>query len=167
MNKIAKGKGINLTPREPKKEDKYKETSDIKNEYKFSIESKGIYIGFNEEHRGQECTIIKRSTRKNTHYYMIKFDDNEELKDITNVFLKTFEEYEQWLLDQENDNENENDTEDISEIERKVLEAGLIPYHNSKSCLSPIVYTEMRCNECNYESRCIYHSKHNYKKVKF
>ena len=139
MNKIAKGKGINLTPREPKKEDKYKETSDIKNEYKFSIESKGIYIGFNEEHRGQECTIIKRSTRKNTHYYMIKFDDNE----------------------------NENDTEDISDIERKIIEAGLIPYLNSKSCLSPIVYTEMRCNECNYESRCIYHSKHNYKKAKF
>ena len=59
---IAKGKGINLTPRAPKqkKEDKYSELSDIKKVPKFNVEDKVVFVGLIVKYRGKECTIVKR-----------------------------------------------------------------------------------------------------------
>ena len=66
----SKGKGINLNPRtKPKKEDKYSEISDIKSKPKFEISDQIlIYTGVEKDYRGLECTIIKRSQRKNINY---------------------------------------------------------------------------------------------------
>ena len=166
MKIIAKGK-INLNPRAPKakKEDKYSELSDIKKAPKFNAEDKVIFVGLIVKYRGQECTIVKRSIRKDVHYYKIKFDDDYELKDITSGLLKTHEEYEKWLLDQENGNEDNQD--EISDIERKIIEAGLVPMRNFKSCHNQMKLKARACNLCHHEEVCIYHKKYQYDKVKF
>ena len=163
MKIIAKAKGINLTPRtKPKKEDKYKETSE--SEYKFPLAGTAIYNGFSndyKEYRGLECTILKRNRRKNTDYYLIKFEDNKELKDIAVGFLKTQDEYNQWLLDQEEGND------EMSDIEKAIIDAGLIPHKNRKSCLNPPYGDKEMCHKCCHENRCIYINKYNYAKMKF
>jgi len=163
---IAKGK-INLNPRTPKakKEDKYSELSEIKKIPKFNAEDKVIFVGLIVKYRGQECTIVKRSIRKDVYYYKIKFDDDYELKDITSGFLKTIEEYEQWLLDQENGNED--NQEEISDIEKAILEKGLTPMRNRFACNNQEMLYHRDCPNCCYEQTCIYHKKYQYDKVKF
>ena len=166
MKVIAKGK-INLNPRTPKakKEDKYSELSEIKKIPKFNAEDKVIFVGLIVKYRGQECTIVKRSIRKDVYYYKIKFDDDYELKDITSGFLKTIEEYEQWLLDQENGNED--NQEEISDIEKAILEKGLTPMRNRFACNNQEMLYHRDCPNCCYEQTCIYHKKYQYDKVKF
>jgi len=163
---MAKGK-INLTPRAPKqkKEDKYSELSDIKKEPKFNVEDKVVFVGLIVKYRGQECTIVKRNIRKDIDYYKIKFYDDYELKDITVGLLKTIEEYEQWLLNQENGNED--NQEEISDIEKAILEKGLIPMRNKLSCNNQEMLYHRNCPDCCYEQTCIYHKKYQYDKIKF
>ena len=163
---MAKGK-INLTPRAPKqkKEDKYSELSDIKKEPKFNVEDKVVFVGLIVKYRGQECTIVKRNIRKAIDYYKIKFYDDYELKDITVGLLKTIEEYEQWLLNQENGNED--NQEEISDIEKAILEKGLIPMRNKLSCNNQEMLYHRNCPDCCYEQTCIYHKKYQYDKIKF
>jgi len=163
---IAKGK-INLTPRAPKakKENKYSELSDIKKVPKFNAEDKVMFVGLIVKYKGQECTIIKRSIRKDVDYYKIKFDDDYELKDITSGLLKTHEEYEKWRLDQENGNEN--DQEEISDIEKVILEKGLTPMRNRLSCYNQEELYHRNCTGCCYEPTCIYWKKYQYDKVNF
>jgi len=166
VNIVAKGK-INLTPRatKQKKEDKYSELSDIKKIPKFNAEDKVVFVGLIVKYRGQECTIVKRSVRKDVYYYKIKFEDDYELKDITVGLLKTHEEYEQWLLDQENGNEDNQD--EISEVERAILEKGLVPMRNKFACNNQEMLYDRDCTNCCYEPTCIYHKKYQYDKVKF
>ena len=166
MKIIAKGK-INLTPRstKQKKEDKYSELSDIKKIPKFNAEDKVIFVGLIVKYRGQECTIVKRSLRKDVHYYKIRFEDDYELKDITSGLLKTHEEYEKWLLDQENGIED--NQEEISDIEKSILEKGLTPMRNRLSCYNQEELYHRNCTGCCYESTCIYHKKYQYDKVNF
>lgn len=166
MKIIAKGK-INLTPRAPKakKENKYSELSDIKKVPKFNAEDKVMFVGLIVKYKGQECTIIKRSIRKDVDYYKIKFDDDYELKDITSGLLKTHEEYEKWRLDQENGNEN--DQEEISDIEKVILEKGLTPMRNRLSCYNQEELYHRNCTGCCYEPTCIYWKKYQYDKVNF
>ena len=163
---MAKGKGINLTPREQKKKpDKYSEISDIKNKSKFEVsDQKLIFIGLSQDYRGLECKIIKRNKRKDVDYYRVKFDDSNEIGDITDNFLKTFEEYELWLLEQDKAN-NENKQSDMSEFEIELNKQGIDSYHNYVQCLSPIIFYERKCTECGYEKRCVYGEKYKYKKL--
>ena len=158
-------KSINLTPRDKpkKKQDKYSEISDIKKEFKFPMKSKVIYVGMTTIYRGLEATVIKPSRRKNNDYYNIEFDDGEQLDSISSVYLRTLEEYELEL--EQSENKSEDDQSNIPEIEVEMIKNGIESHKNYQACLSPIVYSEMRCFECNYESRCVYHSKHNYKKL--
>ena len=166
MKIIAKGK-INLTPRatKQKKEDKYSELSDIKKIPKFNAEDKVIFVGLIVKYRGQECTIVKRSLRKDVHYYKIRFEDDYELKDITSGLLKTHEEYKQWLSDQENGIEDSQ--EEISDIERAILEKGLTPMRNRLSCYNQEELYHRNCTGCCYEPTCIYWKKYQYDKVNF
>ena len=167
MKIIAKGKGINLTPRAPKqkKEDKYSELSDIKKVPKFNVEDKVVFVGLIVKYRGQECTIVKRSLRKDVHYYKIRFEDDYELKDITSGLLKTIEEYEQWLLDQENGIEDNHS--DLPEIELEMIKNGIESHKNYHSCLSPLNFHYMDCISCTYKSKCVYENKFDYKKTKY
>ena len=159
-------RSINLNPRtKPQKEDKYKEISDIKKEHKFNIENKVIFVGLVTEYRGQECIITKRNTRKDIDYYKVKFDDDMELKDITVGFLKTPEEYEQWLSDQENDNVDVQNS--MSDVERKIIESGKIPMKNLRSCHNQELFFHRDCPSCGYEPVCIYWKKYQYDKVKY
>jgi len=163
---IASGK-INLNPRTPKakKEDKYSELSDIKKAPKFNAEDKVIFVGLIVKYRGKECIIVKRSIRKDVHYYKIKFDDDYELKDITSGLLKTHEEYEKWLLDQESGNED--NQEEISEVEKAIVEKGLTPMRNRLSCYNQEELYHRNCTGCCYEPTCIYWKKYQYDKVNF
>lgn len=156
---------LKQTSKKPKKEDKYKEISDIKKGHKFNVENKVVFVGLVTAYRGQECIVTKINTRKDVDYYKVKFDDDMELKDITVGFLKAPEEYEQWLLDQGN-NSNE-DNHNISDMERKILEAGLIPMLNEKSCMHQMMLYHRDCPSCSYEPTCVYHKKYLYDKIKF
>jgi len=164
---MAKGKSINLTPRDKpkKKQDKYSETSDIKKEYKFNLKDTVIYLGLLEEYKGNECIIIKRSRRNINEYYRVKFEDKVET-DTPMGFLKTLEEYELWLSDQEKENDDDNQ-EGMSDVEKQILEKGLTPFKNRLSCYLQVALFEHRCHECGYEDRCIYIKKYKYDKVKF
>ena len=159
------GKSINLTPREKpkKKQDKYSEISSIKAECTYNINDTLIYLGLVIEYKGQQCSVIKRKIRKQNEYYRVKFEDGEEA-DTSFGFLKTLEEYEQWLLDQNVDNDNAQN--DMSEIEKKIIESGLESYKNYVTCHSPISHYENKCHECCYESRCVYRKKYKYDKFK-
>jgi len=168
---MAKGKSLlSQTNSKSKQPDKYKETSESKFKYTYEVNQNIIYKGIIEEYHNTLATIIKRSHKNQNEYYTIKFSLDEVVKkDINGNILKSLADFDAELANEEVKYTKEKDVDqsDMSEIERKVIEAGQIPYRNARACLSPIVYSEMRCNECNYESRCIYHSKHNYKKLKF
>lgn len=165
MKVIAK-KGVNLNPRtKPKKDDRYKETSDIKKEYKYKLKDIVIFLGLVDEYKGLECSITKRSRRKNTDYYHVIFNDDTELKDIPVGFLKTPEDYKQYILDQENSDSENNHS--ISDIERKILDSGLTPMSNEKSCMNQIRLYHRDCTSCCYEPTCIYHKKYQYDKINF
>ena len=113
-------KSINLTPRDTpkkKKHDKYSEISDIKNKPpkpKFSVLDKVVYVGLIDEYRGLEGTITKINRKIITHYYTLKFDNDEEIDSIVDVYLKIPEEYELSLLNQDKDNGeiSDNDSQD-------------------------------------------------------
>ena len=166
MKKIAREKSLlNQTSSKSKKQDKYSEISDIKKEFKFPMEGKAIFVGLPEEYRYLECTIIKRSNRKSTEYYKIKFDNDNELEGISGGFLKTLEEYE--LLLEQSENKCEDDMNDISDVERKILETGLIPMKNEKSCHNQEMLYHRSCEQCGYEPVCIYWKKWQYDKIKF
>ena len=163
-------KSINLTVRDKpksKKQDKYAETNySTKNEYTHNVDGTAFYLGLLEEYKGKECVIVKRSRRKQNEYYRVKFEDGEET-DTSIGFLKTSEEYEQWLLDQE-DEDSEDNTSDMSEFELELNKQGIASYGNYVTCLSPIELYERRCgDECGYRLRCVYRNKGNYKKFKF
>lgn|GEM_PF-3572672 len=167
---MAKGKSLlnQVSSKKSKKENKYSEVSSIKTEYKFSLQDKVVYVGLLEEFRDLVCTIIKRSRRKITDYYKVKFDDGEELDSISGVFLKTIEEYELEVEQLENnDSDNENSSNDMSEFEMELNRQGKTSYQNYVACLSPIYYYQMSCVECNFHNRCVYKNKGDYKKLKF
>jgi len=163
---IAKGKGINLTPREKKpKKDKYSELSDIKPEFKFEASDsiKLIYLGLLDEYKGSECIVIKNSRRKNIEYYRVKFDDDFEA-DTSMGFLRTLEEYKQLVLDQE----KANAPKEKSAIEIEMIKNGIEPHLNSETCLSPLTFYHRGCSsDCTYEERCIYRNKYDYSVIKF
>lgn len=159
----AKSKSLLGQTSTKKKENKYSEVSPTKREYKYSPKEEVIYLGLNNDYKGLPCTIIKKSRAKSTEYYNVRFEDNEELNSVSCGFLKTPEEYEQWLSDQEN--EEMDIRNNMSEVELEMIKAGLISHKNYLACLSPIVYSEMRCFECGYETRCVYRKKHDYKKL--
>jgi len=154
-------KKINLSPRDKpksKKPDKYSEHYSTKREYTYNLNDRVVYLGAIGNYHGSYCNIIKRSRIKNLEHYKVRFDNDEELPDITSGFLRSsLEEYE---LEKENNNENE-----ATEEELKILEKGLIPHKNLKSCLSPIIYYQRRCHECVFEDRCIYINKYKYKVI--
>ena len=114
------------------------------------------------DYQRSACFITKKSKRHTSEYYGIKFEDGNEI-DVSGGFLKTPEEYAEWLLDQDKDETEK----ELSDMEIKILDAGLIPIKNEKSCLNPYVLYERRCTECCYEDRCIYHKKYLYDKVNF
>lgn len=154
---------LKQTSKKPKK-DKYSEISDIKKEYTYALNAEVIYLGLVEDYKTLSCSVVKRSRRKNTEYYNVKFSDGEELDSIANGFLKTPEEYEQYLLDQENNSE---DNHDISDMERKIIESGKIPMKNFRSCHNQLLFYQRSCEQCHHEPVCIYHKKYMYDKVKF
>jgi len=148
-----------------KKEDKYKEISDIKSKSKFEVSDQIlIYTGTVFEYRGLECTIVKKSTRKNVDYYRVKFDDDKEIGDVTDLYLKTIEVYQQLLLDQD----NEKIQGGISDEEVKIRANGLEPMKNFVSCHNQLkLVVEKSCETCGHVDRCIYRGKYKYDKVKF
>jgi hypothetical protein len=160
-------KSISLAPRtKPKKQDKYDETSKVKREYKFEVSDKHlVYNGILDEYKGKTCVVVKRSRRHINEYYRVKFEDGEETDTSVN-FLMGVEEYEQWLLDQDSES-NGDDLNDVSEIEMKIIESGLIPMKNEKSCHNQILFYQHSCDKCDKESTCIYWKKYKYDKVKF
>lgn len=163
-----KSKSINLTPRDkPKKQDKYSEKSKVKREYSFNINDAVIYLGLVEEYRNTLCTIVKRSRKHISEYYTIKFAiDDEILKDVAGGVLQTVEEFESNLKKEKIKENKEYDQNTISELEKEVIEKGLEPYKNPKTCLNPIAHYEHRCHKCGFENRCIYYKKYKYVKVK-
>ncbi len=170
-----KTKSINLSPRDkPKKQDKYSEKPKVKRKYKFEKGDQVIYLGLVEQYKNTLCTIIKHSRNHLIEYYTIKFAiDDEILSDVGGGVLQTVEEFESYLEKQrekESDNtisqeDNQNNNDKISEVERKIRESGKIPLSNPKTCINPIAYIEMRCHDCNFESRCIYYKKYKYKRI--
>lgn len=156
---------LNQTSKKSKKEmerDKYKEISDIKKEYAFSLKQQVIYIGIDETLRGQECIVIKRSGRNKTQYFNIQFNDGRQLQYITASFLKTPEDYELWL-EKQNKEETENN---VSDLEAEVIKNGYIPLRNKDACMISSLWVERRCNDCHFENRCIFINKGKYRKVK-
>lgn len=169
---MAKGK-INLTPRapKPKKEDKYDETSKPKTfEYTHNIGDNIIYKGIIEEHHNTLATIIKRSHKNQNEYYTIKFSlDDVIKKDIGGNILQGLEEYEAELANSEEKYTKDQDDEqtDVSDIEKAILDAGLVPMKNKLACNNQKMLYHRNCPECCYEQTCIYHKKYQYDKVKF
>jgi len=166
-------KKIDLTPRnKPKKqEDKYKETSKPKPfKYAHNVGDNIIYKGIIEEYYDTLAIITKRSHKNQNEYYTIKFSlDDVIKKDIGGGILQSLEEYETELVngEEKNINEQDNGQKDISEIERKIIEAGLVPMRNRLSCHDQLKLQKRSCELCGYESTCIYHKKYQYDKVKF
>lgn len=170
MKRLAKGK-INLTPREkkPKKqEDKYGEVNESKFKYTYDIGQDIIYKGIIEEYHNTLATIMKRTHKNQNTYYTIKFAlDDVEKKDINGTIIQSLEEYELSLVKEEERDIQDDELSDVSEIERKILEAGLIPMKNKFSCNNQMMLYHRNCPECCYEPTCIYHKKFQYDKVKF
>jgi len=165
---MGKGKSLLSKTSKPKKKlDKYAETSITKNEYKFSLKDTVVYLGLVDEYKGLECVIIKKSRRKIIEYYKVKFLDDEELGDVAGGFLRTAEEYEELLLDQENNSNEEDSTSNMSDVELKIIEAGLNPMKNKKSCMNQQLFYQRSCEQCHYENVCTYWKKYMYDKVKF
>lgn len=163
---MAKGKSVNLTPREKKKQDKYSEINPTKQEYRFKPTDKVFYVGLLDEYSGQECEIVKRSRRKITEFYVIKFNDEEIVTDISGNFLMTPEEYEDYLFEQENDSE-ESAKNDLSEYEIELNKQGIESHKNYVQCLVPTLYYTHNCTECTEEKKCVYRNKYKYGKIKF
>lgn len=154
---------LSQTSKPKKKIDKYSEISSIKSDYKFSLKDTVIYLGLVVEYKGLTCIITKKNKRKTTEYYRIKFVDGEELNGVAGGFLKTLEEYELCVLDQDKE-----DTQgDMSEIELEIISKGLEPMRNKKSCHNQLLYYQRSCEQCNHEPVCIYWKKYKYDKVKF
>ena len=156
---------LNKTSKKPKK-DKYSEISDIKKEYTYALKTELIYLGIVDDYKTLPCSVIKRSRRKSTDYYSVIFENGEKLDSIAEGFLKTPDEYDQWLLNQENGS-NEDNNNDVSEVERKIIEAGLIPMKNERSCMHQMKLYHRECKSCGYESTCVYRKKYLYDKVNF
>lgn len=166
MKNIAKNSKslLNQTSKKSKKENKYSETSDIKKEYKFDINDNVFYLGYKTDFRNLECSIVKRSTKKGVHHYTIKFEEREEELDSVIVdFLKTPEEYEIYLLEQEQGSDNQ---ENLSEMEFEMIKNGIESYKNYDQCLSPMDFYKRNCSDgCTYSSRCVYIGKFKYKNL--
>jgi len=157
------GKSLLSQTKKPKKVNKYSEAvKSSKGVYEFATKQDAVYLGNIGDYQFSTCVITKKSKRHSSEYYTIKFEDGNEI-DVSSGFLKTPENYELWLLDQDKE-----DTEkELSDMETKILDAGLIPIKNEKSCLNPYVLYERRCTECCYEDRCIYHKKYKYNEINF
>jgi len=168
---IAKGSKslLSQTSSKPKKVDKYKETSEpTKFKYAFDVGSDAIYRGIIEEYRNTLCTITKRSHKNQTEYYCIKFSlDDSELKDINGNILQSLEKFEAELANEENNETQEDGINDLSELEKQIIDKGLIPMKNFKSCQNPILFYQKSCEQCLKEPICIYWKKYLYDKVKF
>jgi len=166
-----KSKSLLSQTSKPKKQDKYKETSEpSKFKYSFDIGENIIYKGIIDEYRNTIAVITKRSHKNQNEYYCIKFSlDDSELKDINGNILKNLEEYESELASEEvNDINQEDDMGDLSIEEIKVIQEGYSPYKNRLSCFSPIDFLKKNClNECTHRYQCIYRFKGKYDKIKF
>lgn len=133
--------------------------------YLFDIDDILVYLGSTIENRnGQEVKVISRSKTHIQAFYKIEFEDGKIVECISDV-LKYVEDYELELAQLEN--QNQENVNDISEEEKRIISLNLEPYHNKHACLNPIALYEMRCNDCCYESKCIYRNKYNYKKNKY
>jgi len=163
---IAKGKSLlSQTSSKPKKQDKYDETSSIVKEYEFNIDDRVIFLGLVSDYRGLECTIIKRNMKKKTtDYYIVKFDDGKIIESVVYGFLRTPEQYELELSQNENESE---DNVEMSDEELKVIENGYVPYKNRLSCYSQLDFYHRNCGECTHRHQCIYRFKGIYDKIKF
>lgn len=157
---------LNQTSKKSKKQDKYSDVSDIKTEYKFEVSDKIklIYLGLIDTYKNQECIVTKRSRRRNNEYYKILFDDGMEAE-TSNGFLMTLDEYEEYLLEQENSINKDNNNNDISEFELELMSRGIRSHKNYEACLSPKVFYNRQCDACGYSSRCVYNGKYKYKKL--
>lgn len=160
---------LNKTTSKPKKKlDKYSEEYIEKREYKYKPNDKVVYFGSMNGCHGLECTIIKRRRRKNLEYYKIQFNNDDEIiSDISGNFLKSLEEYEQWVSNQENEGSEEENKNKMSEFELELNRQGKTSYQNYDACLSPLNYYQMSCTECRFCDRCVYKNKGDYKKLKF
>ena len=147
----------------PKKVNKYSESvKSTKGVYEFSVKQEVVYLGNIGDYQRSFCIITKKSKRHTSEYYGIKFEDGNEI-DVSGSFLKTLEGFEEWLLEQDKDDAER----EMSAVEIQILEAGLEPYKNEKSCFNQYALYERRCHECCYESRCIFRNKYQYDKIKF
>ena len=171
MKIIAKGSKslLSQTSSKSKKVDKYKETSEpTKFKYAFEVGETIIYKGIIDEYRNTIAVITKRSHKNQNEYYCIKFAlDDSELKDINGNILKNLEDHEAELANEENNETQEDGINDLSELEKQIIDKGLIPMKNFKSCQNPILFYQKSCEQCLKEPICIYCKKYLYDKVKF
>ena len=170
MKIIAKGSKSLLSQisSKSKKVDKYKETSEpTKFKYTFEVGETIIYKGIIDEYRNTVAVITKRSHKNQNEYYCIKFSlDDSELKDINGNILKNLEDHEAELALDENNETQEDGINDLSELEKQIIDKGLIPMKNFKSCQNPILFYQKSCEQCLKEPICIYWKKYLYDKVK-
>ena len=170
MKKLAKGSKslLSQTSSKSKKVDKYKETSEpTKFKYAFEVGETIIYKGIIDEYRNTVAVITKRSHKNQNEYYSIKFAlDDSELKDINGNILKNLEDHEAELANDENNETQEDGINDLSELEKQIIDKGLIPMKNFKSCQNPILFYKKSCEQCLKEPICIYWKKYLYDKVK-
>ena len=167
---MAKGSKslLSQTSSKSKKVDKYKETSEpTKFKYAFEVGETIIYKGIIDEYRNTVAVITKRSHKNQNEYYSIKFAlDDSELKDINGNILKNLEDHEAELANDENNETQEDGINDLSELEKQIIDKGLIPMKNFKSCQNPILFYQKSCEQCLKEPICIYCKKYLYDKVK-
>ncbi|OHD22844.1 MAG: hypothetical protein A2Y34_04455 [Spirochaetes bacterium GWC1_27_15] len=149
----------------PRKQDKYSELNGTKQEYRFKPTDKAIYVGLLDEYSGLECEIVKRSRRKITEYYTIKFSNEEIISDISGNFLMNHEEYELFLENKNKEN-NEDNLDDISEYELELMKLGIESHKNYVQCLVPTLFVNYACDRCNEKVRCVYKRKYQYDKLK-
>ena len=170
MKKLAKGSKslLSQTSSKSKKVDKYKETSEpTKFKYAFEVGETIIYKGIIDEYRNTVAVITKRSHKNQNEYYSIKFAlDDSELKDINGNILKNLEDHEAELANDENNETQEDGINNLSELEKQIIDKGLIPMKNFKSCQNPILFYQKSCEQCLKEPICIYWKKYLYDKVK-
>jgi len=170
VKKLAKGSKslLSQTSSKSKKVDKYKETSEpTKFKYAFEVGETIIYKGIIDEYRNTVAVITKRSHKNQNEYYSIKFAlDDSELKDINGNILKNLEDHEAELANDENNETQEDGINDLSELEKQIIDKGLIPMKNFKSCQNPILFYQKSCEQCLKEPICIYWKKYLYDKVK-
>ena len=159
---------MSQTSSKSKKVDKYKETSEpTKFKYAFEVGETIIYKGIIDEYRNTIAVITKRSHKNQNEYYCIKFAlDDSELKDINGNILKNLEDHEAELANEENNETQEDGINDLSELEKQIIDKGLIPMKNFKSCQNPILFYQKSCEQCLKEPICIYWKKYLYDKVK-